>query len=296
MMMKSLKKSIKTLFVFVHTIYSALYIAYHVMKDAVNGKKNKKTKNILCEEVIIMGNGPSLNNINFKKINRRKYKMCCVNYYPVKSKMFYYLRPEYLCLIDPGFFKYTIEAEKQDFADLISALRMVDWPLTIIAPKWEKLPVKNPHIKYYWVNTYELSSNINKRFAYWLYNHNFANPGMQNVTLGALYFFIMNRCKKIYLAGVDLSDFKFLNVDENNRVYVDSNHSYGVTRYYYDEMKENGVSGFCEILGAYQKMFTDYRLAGKYAEYVGVRIANLSLQSYVDNFKKLSPEILYGKK
>ena len=86
-----------------------------------------------------------------------------------------------------------------------------------------------------------------------------------------------------------MSDFKNIFVDEQNRVYVNSTHSYGTARYYFDEMPEQNLVRFYEILGAYQRGFCGFDCAKRYADEMKVDILNLSIGSYIDSFDKVSP-------
>lgn len=258
------------------------------IRSLINNNYNGFVNDNKTNQVIVMGNGPSLNELDFDSLNRDCYKLCCVNYFPIKNSLFKNVKPEYLCLVDPGFFDYTIPAEADDKKKLLEILEQVDWPLTLIVPSGKKLELNNKMISYDYINSNILTNNIFDGLKYYFYKMNVANCGLQNVTVGALYYFISRNFKNVFISGVDLSDFKFLYVDENNRVYVDSTHSYGSTRYYYDEMPECGVSKFSEILGCYQQMFVDYDNAKKYSTYMGVNVFNLSSNSYVDSFKKIN--------
>jgi len=198
-------------------------------------------------------------------------------------------------LMDPAYFEFSVDAFKDNFKKLISVLEQVRWNLTIICPLGKKLPIQNGSIGYRWINERVLSENVFPRIKHWAYDRNYANTGAQNVVLGALYFFVASNYKKIYVAGVDFSDFKNLYVDEDNRIYVDSTHSYGSDRYYFDEMPEYGVKSFQQILRAYQKMFEQSEEVRQYADYKGIEVVNLSVLSYIDAFPKEKPIAVYGK-
>ena len=213
-----------------------------------------------------------------------------MNYFPLKKQReFFEIKPEFLCLMDPGFFDYTIKAEEDDKKLLFDILEKVDWDLIIIAPVGKRLPVVNEAICYEWVNTYKSSYDCVASLNYRLYKNNLAIVGMQNVIIAGLFYFLTVGFQKIYLTGVDMSDFKNLYVDKSNRVYVDSTHSYGTTRYYFDEMTECGVSGFGNILGTYQNMFIEFDQVSRYAKYLNIEVLNLSINSYIDSFEKKDP-------
>ena len=262
------------------------------VKNVLLGRIGKVDDNKKHDEIVIMGNGPSLNDVNFSKINRQHYKFCCVNDYPLKNENFFRLKPEYLCMTDPAYYDFTIKAEKENYRKLFQNLERVDWKLKIIAPNGQKLNIKNPNVSYAWINTNVISKDIYLTEKWSLYNRNLANPGRQNVVLSALYYSLMTNHKKIYVCGVDFSDFKSIYVDEDNRIYVDSTHSYGTTRYYFDEMPEYGFTEFHTLLEAYRRMFLQASKVREYADYKGIEIINLSLQSYIDSFRKDNPSIL----
>ena len=294
-----MKKSIKNIFkgikVVVYSILTIVICIVYFVIDIIKRKKRYIANNHRTDEAIVLGNGPSLNDIDIASLKTKGIKICCVNYFPLKKQeVFFDIKPEYLCLMDPGFFDYTIEAEKKDYEAFLDVLNKVKWKLEIIAPAGKRLPIENTYITYEWINTHKISYCSSDMLNFFLYKHNLALPGLQNVTIGGLYYFLTANFKKIYIGGVDMSDFKNLYVDENNRVYVDSTHSYGSTRYYYDEMQECGIVEFAPILGAYQRMFVEFKQLSKYAKYLGIEVVNLSINSYIDVFKKEYPRIIFN--
>ena len=287
-----MKNIFKFIILIIDSAYALVITFIKYIKDLFFGRIGEIQDNKRNNEIIIMGNGPSLKQINFQLINRNAYRFCCVNYYPVKNEFFFILKPEYLCLIDPAFYDFTIKAEEENFKTLLQNLERVDWKLKIIAPNGKKINVSNPNVSYAWINTNTITYDICCIEKWFLYNKNLANSGMQNVVLAAMYYFLMTNFKKIFICGVDFSDFKSLYVDENNRIYVDSTHSYGTTRYYFDEIPEYGFSELYKLLGAYQKMFLEASKVKQYANYKKIEIINLSQQSYIDSFRKEHPSVL----
>ena len=242
-----------------------------------------------CDEVIILGNGPSLKNIDLAKLRDKKRIIACVNYFPIYNEDFFIIKPDFLCLFDPVFFDFIVEHNKEDNLKLLDCLEKVDWKLIILCPAGKRLHLKNNNISYSWIN-YNINPFpfVNKLVSFF-YKKNILSYGCYNVVLGALYYFISCKYDNIYIAGVDMSDFKNLYVDNNNRVYVNTTHSYGSTRYYFDEMPEHNVFCFCEILSSYQKVFVSFDCAKKYADRMKVNVRNLSIDSYIDSFDKISP-------
>lgn len=158
------------------------------------------------------------------------------------------------------------------------------------------MDINNNFIKYAWVNQFIADDKKSNSVLFWLYKHNISNFGYQNVVLGAIYYFLTCRYKQIYIGGVDMSEFKDIFVDENNRVFIDSAHAYGNIKNYVDEMPEYGVLTISQNLYAYNKMFFQFDISKKYADYLEIPITNLSINSYIDCFDKLSPKDFYRVK
>lgn len=237
------------------------------------------------KKVLIMGNGPSLNHTDIEKIIDQDTYVVCVNFFPTKDERFFKIRPQYLCLLDTVFFQYAPRHEEKK-AELFEILEQVDWPLKIICAQGYTLPVKNSNISYSWMNGYSFPGMNIKSIRYYLYRHNLVNCGMQNVVIGAGYYFVSKKVREIFLAGVDMSEFKQLTIGEDNEIYVLTQHSYGEERIKYSDTGIFKKGDFCILLGCYVKMFEQFRCLSEYAEAQGVKIVNLSPASYIDVFEK----------
>lgn len=291
--MHILKAVIKKIIFIVNTFYviciGFLFWASDIVKKRYMDYKS--TQDVIS--VMILGNGPSLNKIDLSKAKEDECEFCCVNFYPLKHKEdFFHLKPKYICLLDSEFYDIKIESLAETIRELYAVLNEISWDITVIAPKGRKMPINNPHLSYVWLSTYIPIYNSSRNVRNLLYRHNLAVTGAQNVIIGALNFFISCRCKTIYFAGVDMSEFKNIYVDDANRKYVDTTHSYGTERRYYDENRTTNWTDLAHILSAYCKMFLEFRHTSCYAHDMNVDVYNLSLDSYVDSFDKLS---LYQK-
>ena len=227
-------------------------------------------------EVIILGNGPSLNDIDLYAVKESGMDVACVNFFPTKNEIFWELKPKYFVLFDPGF--YT-----QGAPELFECLKKVDWPMQLIGMQDGKLPVDNPNITFVPVNTSILFCKYMNRYMDFLYKKNLLNVGQQNVVIGAGFYFVCKRVKHLYYAGIDMSEFKQLFVDEKCEIYTDYIHNYGMERNYVTGVKKGG---FCDLLLMYQHMFEQFYYLARFAERQGVKVTNLSMNSYVDVFEK----------
>lgn len=249
--------------------------------------KNKQEKFECCKEekILIMGNGPSLKELELEKVLNSVDKVICVNWFPIKEDLFIKIKPQYLCLADPTFFYESNEHEEKKDA-LFRVLAAVDWRLDVICPIGCKLPVNNSNIKYRWINQNTYISQSDSELTHFLYKHNLANFGMQNVVLEALYYAISTQSNEVFLAGVDMSEFKGLYVAEDNYIYLESKHSYGTELVKIDNGGFFKKGELFKLLLCYQKMFEQFYYAQKYANYMNVKVYNLSPYSFIDVFEK----------
>ena len=234
------------------------------------------------KEVIILGNGPSLNDIDLYEVNKSNLDIACVNFFPTRNECFAVIKPKYLVLLDPGFYGERENLDSQ-VKELYDKLERVSWEMTILCLQNRKLPINNPKITFEKINISVLHSEKMHKFLDALYRRNLLCLGMRNVIIGAGFYFVCKRYKHIYYAGVDMSEFKMLFVDEQNRVYVDAVHNYGKERHYSTII---GKGEFYQLLEMYQGMFKELHFLAEFAERSGVQVTNLSVNSYIDVFEK----------
>lgn len=257
-----------------------------ILKTIWRGKRTKfKKKNI---DVLIIGNGPSLIDIDLEKIIKKSDEIACVNFFPAKDNRFMKIKPEYLCLLDPVFFDEKRNTEQKQL--LCNVLERVDWQLKIICHQKCKLPINNGYISYEWINSNDFYGIGLEKFRIFLYRNNFANCGQQNVVIGALYYFISQRVRQIYLAGVDLTAFRDIVVDEENNVFVEQRHHYEDSRRVLIDPKSWKKGELYKYIACFQTMFEQFYYVARYAEVQDVKIYNLSLNSFVDVFEKMRIE------
>lgn len=251
----------------------------------MNGKRDVMD-NEPEKKVLIMGNGPSLNSTDMEKLKSEVSDIACVNFFPLKDERFFALKPQYLCLLDPVFFTKSENSMETKKNELLCILEKVDWPLKIICIQNNTLPIKNEKIKYcYLCKSAFVGKNI-KRFRYFLYRNNLVNLGYQNVIIGAGFYFVSKQVKEIYLAGVDMSEFKLLEVDEDNDICVNTQHHYGNEKIKHSELGVIKKGEFYKLLNCYVKMFEQFHYLEEYAVFQGVKIYNLSPNSFIDVFEK----------
>ncbi len=252
-------------------------LVFGFLKKSMHFQKEEK-----FDKVLIIGNGPSLNKINFYDYIDDKTAVCCVNWFPVKDERFYILKPNFMCFMDPAFFEERKNSENKE--KLLKILDDVDWEMTIIIPKCASFKLDNSYIKIFKLNERELYCDHLDNVRYYIYKHNYANCGIRNVILGALDYFISCNYQTVFLCGIDMNEFTQYHVDINNKIYVDYVHSYGLERKYITSDSDKHMHDY---LFMYQEMLEQFYYIEKYAKHENVKVYNLSINSFVDVFEKI---------
>jgi len=288
-----------------HTIkkllgYIILYfkIIYVLLRTLLNGKKCDTLCHEKNNEVLILGNGPSLKDIDLMQI-KPEVEIACVNSFAIYNELFSVVKPEYYVLMDSIYFMDLDKIDQKNREEretLFGILNSVDWDIRLIIPQGCSTHLNNPHIMEECICSSRLFSDDYNKLVFNLYSKNLAVCGLQNVLIGALHYFIMKKVPNIYLAGADMNEFKLYRIDERNHVLADYEHFYGIDSV---DCTENGVipqGEFSKWLGYYAKMLKEFYLIRGFADYQNVRIINLSERSFIDVFDKVSwKELVNGK-
>lgn len=237
------------------------------------------------ENVLVMGNGPSLKEIDIQAFTDN-YKIACVNFF-ANQEVFFEIKPQYYIIIDPVFFAINSTNDVR-IKKLFYNLEKVDWKLTIISQQGCKLPIKNNNITYEHISYYGFYSEYASAFLNKLYRRNLITCGGQNVMVSAIYYFVLKRYRNIYVAGLDMSEFKGYSIDKNNHVLLETKHFYGSDYIDYTEKGVIKLGEFYIYLGYYVEMFRQFYHVAQFAKSQNVNIYNLTLNSFVDVFEKIN--------
>lgn len=236
------------------------------------------------EKIILIGNGPSAK--DFLLQNECKgYKYCCVNYFALDEDLFQLVKPNYYCIIDSMFYKKEFLEKEKKVIELLKILEKVNWKMKIICYNGNKLPLNNKWIEYHYINENYIGGSVNKAKLY-LFDHNMANCGFQNVIVAALFYFVMSNAKKIVLTGVENNWHNELIVDENNNVLRNDTHFYGKQLLNLTEQGEIGKGELYKYFQFYYLTLYEYSIIAEYAKKKGVSIFNSCQNSFIDVFEK----------
>ncbi|MGY5710103.1 6-hydroxymethylpterin diphosphokinase MptE-like protein [Vibrio cincinnatiensis] len=205
--------------------YKAMLFFLQIAENVVYWKEFNKTKAFLknlsdenkSKNFFVFANGPSLKDINFKKVNDNKYFFkIVVNSFVSKVRLEEF-SPDMVVFAD----SVTLQSDR--ISDLRKSLSL---NVPIIMPIYMrkhviKLKIKSDNIYYV--------SGLNN-----LYSRNFSNPmkalGFYSMT--AFYALVIAKLvssNKVYFAGFDNSYFKTFNVTKNAEARLAHEHFYQET-------------------------------------------------------------------
>lgn len=238
--------------------------------------------------LIIMGNGPSLNDaIAYHRDILESNALLSVNFAPITQE-FFELKPEYHILADPGFFSSHRDNNMQKLWD---ALTKIDWPITIFIPSSQKrnevLKMLPKHINLKFFNTTPIEG------WHWLekalLNAGLGMPRPRNVMIPALMMAIREGYKRIGLIGADHSWSKTLWVNEDNHVMTVQPHFYKDNE---EETKRvENLYSTIRLHEMYQSLsiaFRSYFDVKRHAINNDAEIYNCTPGSFIDAFPRLN--------
>ena len=283
-----MKKYIIYLQVFFVTICNFILVIFLLPSKIFNSKK----LNFSNYNLIIIGNGESINT-NIKELvnHHKKYKILCVNYF-LNSHLFPKLKPDLYCLTDKVFFKKTndkiIQKKKNN---LKRELIKINYSMILLIP-WNyrfsnfiNFIQLNKNIKIKYIPNIPILDGI-KPFSQFLINNNFANPLYENVMIAAIYSSIRYKFKNIFLFGVEHDWIKSLIVNNNNELFC------GKKFFYESENNKILRDSFgndiklADIIYDFHHIIKSYHLLNKMALYNNIKIINCCENSMIDGFKK----------
>ena len=238
----------------------------------------------------ILCNGPSLNHSidkSFKFISD-SIKIA-VNFSPM-SDLFWKLKPDFLVLVDPSFWKDNIDKDlKIKIEQLAKKIKDVDWKMKIVMPIFntEKNPFNEvllvkQNIEFVKINSKTSSHEfINDRLLE--YASNASSPLFQSVSVASLYFAMNIGFKKIYLFGFDHDWIKNITIDDNNNLLLMDTHFYDKSEQPFKIIKSNLLEEF----RAQYQLHNSYNELREYAKILNIKIYNCTKNSLLDSFERL---------
>lgn len=261
-----------------------IFSSFKVDKEIEKCTKNFKRQN----ECIILGNGPSINDLFENQYNYLNNKdVFAVNYFCL-TDYFIKIKPRFYVLLDADVFEMKFYKEYGDLpAKLLHKLNKIDWDMIVFIPSHfskSKLirSLINKKIKVVEINatpippTFEFIENS-------LFKLNLGMPSPQTVINAVIFIAINMKYNSINLFGVEQSWLKDLYVNENNEVNVGLPHFYGGPK---KLLRHSSLINLSTFLRTQALCFDSHLRLEKYSKYLELNIINHTPNSYIDAYER----------
>lgn len=279
--------------IFITHFFQSLFSIVKVLllsKYIVRFRKHKQSE----KEVIILANGPCLNNdlqIYNDYINSKT--KFCVNFFAL-SPDYQRLKPEYYVLAAPEFWlpktSDYFREKKETLIDIL--VSKTDWNLLILIPFQAKdsdfvnRVSKNERIEFLFYNNTPIEGL--KSISHLLFRLNLGMPRPHNVLIPSIFLALNLGFKKIIIFGADHSWHEEIKIDETNTVTVNHQHFYDNSKVQMPMYKLEGEKYYIhDIFRKLHFAFKGYFVLRDYAKSLGAKILNASSKSYIDAFNRL---------
>ena len=262
------------------------------LRSILRGDRSTPLKKQKNQKFLICGNGPSAATTDLAYYVQNGYELICVNFFATNDERFWTCKPGYYCCVDPGLFENSDESYiGSDVKKLFDALEKVTWDMVLLCRADSRVAITNPYIRIIRLNKNILvySDCDSNHKVMKLYSENKATCGYQNVIIAALFYCIGVEAAEILLTGIEMDFHKELVVDENNIVYRECKHFYGVEHLNLIEKGEIRKGELYKYFFFYYNTLYQFYIMSQYAKHKGVRIINLCMSSFVDVFDKRKP-------
>lgn len=267
-----------------------------ILRVLLLSKFKNEIKKYDISELVILGNGPSLNRTisKHKRILDNKSLMC-VNLF-CYSEYYEYLKPQHYVVIAPNMWRdnpdvRTVQRKEKLWTQLGMKTK---WPLTLYLPfeakkekKWRLLIGKNKYISVVYINRTPVEGF--SWFRHILFKMGLGMPRPHNVIIPSLFISINLGFKTIIIVGVDHSWLPETSVDDHNNVLVCQKHFYDENEAKPEGMIKinDGSRKLHEVLEKWMISFKSYFTLRSYAESNGVKILNATPNSFIDAFERI---------
>ena len=252
----------------------------------------------ICDKLVVIGNGPSLNDSLKEQKNKIKENDCIVVNQFCKTDYYTEIQPKFYLLADPAYFgkfdHYTSRLRNIVQGFIESIVNKTTWDINLIVPSFAegseflKAIEKNSFIHVYFYNTTNILNPDSQQGKYKAWDENLIVPPAQTCLNTCVWLGVFLRYQQIYLIGADTSWIEQLHVDQDtNEVYTIDSHFYGqkkVTLYADAEGKE--PQKLHEELNCISRALSQYWELKGYADYAGVHVYNASNYSLIDAFER----------
>lgn len=257
---------------------------------------NKKFRNLYSgKRCFIVGNGPSLNQLDLLKLNEEM--VFTVNTIMSNRTAYASLNSDFHVIIDPFYFRQSVDLPEEKA--VINLFKQINYEM------------KKPAciIPYEGMNSfkrYEIDKLLDLNYIYQHRNMTDSYiskismrknmPTSQNVIQAAIFSAIYMGFKNIYLIGCDMTSiFLTYTANDDGTPKLTNYHAYTYSdREVENILKESNRLNNEYMLYDYAKTFTIFRRIRKYAERNNIEIVNATKGGGLDIFRRIDYETLFN--
>ena len=234
------------------------------------------------EPLIILGNGPSLNDtMRDHADSLARHPLLAVNY-AANTPVFAQLKPEFYVLADPHFFE---KSDDPNVALLLSNLNAVSWAMTLFLPFGATPHFDNPLLR---IERYPMTgvegSALLERLAY---GARLGMPRPRNVLIPSIMLGIWMGFTEIYIVGADHSWMESIHVNERNEVVTIQPHFYKEDEREVERVRVDYMHRpLYQVVYSFYVAFRAYHQIQRFVARRGVAIYNSTPVSYIDAFPR----------
>ncbi|MDE5632856.1 MAG: hypothetical protein K2I54_08635 [Muribaculaceae bacterium] len=257
-----------------------------IAKVAAQSRKCSVRQLSDAHRIIIMGNGPSLNEtIEAHADVLQRMPTMAVNF-AANAPVFREIRPRFYVLADPYFFS---GADDSNLKRLWKEIESIDWPCTLYVPatmrKKANAAINSQYVSVEGFNA--VGAEGFESLCHFFFRHGLAMPRPRNVLIPAIMLAIHAGFKIIDIVGADHSWMKTLSVTDDNEVVSIQEH------FYSDNAEEKArvrheYRGYnlYHIVESFGVAFKSYIDIKAFADKKGVKIFNCTPGSFIDAFPR----------
>lgn len=282
-----------------HNICRLLSLIKGIVKSFCISDSIKSITNI-SDNIIIIGNGPSLTTSVNRYLKKLQENDCMVVNQFADTDLYEIIKPRYYVLSDPVY----LTPYSDLFPDLrIKVQRLVHninnktaWKLMIILASkarnscFVKDLSENNNIEFAYYNDSGPSDFKINKVRFYLWARNMLSPLGFTVLNTALSIAITLKIKNIYLIGADTSWHENFRIDQDtNELYIEDTHFYGKPsrmKLYLDQNRRFPSKVYQELRSV-SVTLESYWILKAYAEYCNINVYNASEYSWIDAFKRV---------
>lgn len=237
------------------------------------------------EEIIILGNGPSLRQTMDSQGDRLKDTDCMAVNFFANTDDFRRVKPKFYILADPHFFRKT---DDPNVGRLIENINSASWKMTLLIPfsaRKAKALFDAPNVETVCYNA--IGAEGFPCLTNHLYRSGRAMPRPRNVLIPAIMTAIAMGYKRVFIAGADHSWTRTLSVDDDNCVVSVQPHFYKEDEHEEKRVRKEYLNyPLHKILDSFRIAFMAYHRIAAYAAYRGVSVVNVTPGSFIDAFPR----------